>query len=418
MIVPTFGAHGGMREIPEMTDTVSALPFLPIDREDPMAPHPELADWRLKNPVYRVRFPNGVPTWLVTDWNLFRSVMADPRFSSQKSGVEPQLRKTSLFFPEVPGLFINMDGAEHAAYRRIVLSEFASSKLAAMRPWLEGLVDTHLDALAARPQPVDLLPELAFPVPAMVVCRLLGLPYDDRQIFEDAAAVLLSNTASTEEVHAKIASLFDYFLPFIARKRSQPGDDMISRLALGENERQMSDLEIAIIATILVVAGFDSTTQMIAMSVITLLQHPEALREFKAMGGDVKDAIEELLRFNTGIGGSPMIRRAVEDVKVGDVLVKAGDWIACSISAANRDTQLCSDPDKLDLRRKRVPHVAFGFGSHNCPGQNLSRLELSVVLPKLFARFPRLQLAKPYRDLPFRHEAMAVYGVFELPVTW
>lgn len=395
---------------------------LPVERGCPFAPPAEYERLREQAPISRVRLVSGAEGWLVSGHEEARTVLADPRFSSdrRKDGF-PFLvadEATPQQFRDQPPFMIGMDGAEHAAARRPLIGEFTVKRMAALRPRIQDVVDRFVDdVLAADRRPVDLVRALALPVPSLVICELLGVPYTDHDFFQSRTAALLRRTSSSEDRRRALAELRTYLDDLVTRKEADPGDDLLGRQIARRRQEGVPDhAGLVSTALLLLAAGHETTANMIALGVIALLEHPEQLAVIKADPGRTPVAVEELLRY-FAIADVVTARVATEDVRIGGVEVKAGEGVVVSSLSANRDPAVFEDPAELDVERGARHHLAFGFGPHQCLGQNLARLELRVVFDTLFRRIPTLRLAAPVEELPFKADAV-IYGVHELPVTW
>jgi cytochrome P450 len=301
----------------------------------------------------------------------------------------------------------------------MVTAPFAIKRVEALRPTVQKIVDDLIDDMLAGPKPVDLMRDFALPVPSLVICALLGVPYEDHDFFQNNSQILINKESSGEETVAAQNRLVEYLERLSARKLQQPRDDLLSALAverLGAGELTAKDM--AVMGMLLLVAGHETTANMIALGTAALLQHPGQLAELRETDDPklVASAVEELLRYLT-ITHSGRRRVALEDIEIGGVTIRAGEGIILATDQGNRDGEVFEDPDRLDIHRDARRHVAFGFGVHQCLGQPLARVELQVVYGTLYRRIPTLQLAKPVGDLPFKHDGL-VYGVYELPVTW
>jgi cytochrome P450 len=286
-----------------------------------------------------------------------------------------------------------------------------------MRPRIHDLVHSLLDDLAAQPQPADLVEHFALPLPSMVICELFGVPYADRAIFQRNAQTIVSMKATTAEADAAIRNISDYMVELLERKDREPAEDLFGELAVRRvRTGELSVEEAAGIGVLLLIAGHETTTNMITLSTLSLLRDPAQLRALLDAPDTVPLAIEELLRYLT-IVHTGLRRIAAEDLEVGGVTIPAGAGIVLPLQSANRDPDTFADPDRLDLNRGARNHVAFGYGIHQCLGQPLARVELQVALPALFTRFPGLRVPTPVDQLPFKNDA-SVYGVHELPVAW
>ena len=264
---------------------------------------------------------------------------------------------------------------------------------------------------------MDLVQALALPVPSMVICELLGVPYRDHEFFQERTRTLLHHKSTPEQARAAADELAAYLDRLVADKADAPGDDLIGRLLVDqERPGALSRSDLVMMARLLLVAGHETTANMIGLGTLALLDHPEQLRRLLADLSLVPNAVEELLRFLSIVQfGIP--RLAVQDAVVGDVTIRAGEGVVALLPAANRDPDEFAHPDDLDVTRPARRHVAFGYGVHQCLGQTLARVELQEVFTRLFTRFPTLRLAVPFEQVPLRHD-MFIYGVHALPVAW
>ncbi|MFJ2090099.1 cytochrome P450 [Streptomyces sp. NPDC087901] len=367
--------------------------------------------------VSRVRLFDGRTVWLVTGHAEARALLVDPRLSSDRENpafplFARRLAATTQRRVELLGL----DDPEHNVQRRMLIPSFTVRRTAALRPSIQEIVDRLLDAMAEQGPPAELVDAFALPVPSMVICALLGVPYADHEFFEAQSRKLLRGPAGSDVDEARDA-LSEYFRVLIERKRRDPGEGLLDELIAKQLETGAVDLEELVrLAQILLVAGHETTANMISLGTLTLLQHPDQLALMRAGGPDgMTSAVEELLRFLSIADG--LSRVAVEDIEVGGVTFRAGDGVLLSTAVINRDEAAFASPDELDLGRGARNHVAFGFGIHQCLGQNLARAELEIALPALFDRLPGLRLAVPADEIPFK-PGDTVQGLLELPVTW
>jgi cytochrome P450 len=393
------------------------LTRLPLQRSCPLDPPAEYRQMQADEPVRRFTFPSGRPGWVVTRYDDVRAVLADPRFSSQRQlGTNPirVLPPEAEDMIDQPGMFLTMDPPDHTRYRRLLTGQFTVRRMNALVPQIERIVAEHLDAMERSPRPVDLVQAFALPIPSMVICELLGVPYSDRSDFQRRTATLLSLGVEWETVRRTVDELNAYMLELVTAKRRQPADDLLSGLIHGGGE--LTDEELVNIGNLLLLAGHETTANMLGLATVTLLRNPEQLAALRADPTLLAGAVEELLRY-VSILQFGLIRVAAEDVQVGARLISAGEPVVVAVMAANRDPARFDDPDHLDVTRQYSPHVAFGHGIHQCLGQQLARVELKAGLGGLLERFPTLRLAVPVEGLRMRDD-MSIYGVHELPVTW
>ncbi|MFF4735539.1 cytochrome P450 [Streptomyces sp. NPDC001262] len=403
-----------------MSDIVSDIQpvtaLQPVTRTCPFDPPPEYRTFREEAPVAQVTFPDGATGWLVTRYADIRTVLADPRFSSRRrvlrAGVT--LAEDGSVPRPAPGWFILMDAPEHTRFRRLLSGQFTVRRMRELTPAVERIVAEHLDAMAAAEGPVDLVQAFALPIPSLVICELLGVPYEDREEFQRNSAMLLTIDASAEEVQQAQAAMNRYFHELVAAKRAEPGDDILGSLV---HSGGLTDEELAGVGTLLLIAGHETTANMIALSTLCLLRNPDQLAALRADPSLMDGAVEELLRYLSVIQYGAR-RTALEDVELGGHLIPAGGLVVAALPSGNRDEDRFPEcPDRLDVGRGTGPHLAFGHGIHQCLGQQLARVEMKAALSALFERFPALRLAVPLEEVPMRDD-MIVYGVHELPVTW
>jgi cytochrome P450 len=394
------------------------VPTFPMQRTCPFSPPAEYGELRDKTPIARALLPSGRHAWLVTRHADVRAVLTDPRFSSDRRHPDfPRLIK----FPQsnvnfTPSL-IAMDPPEHGPARRAVVGEFTVKRVQALRPRLQEIVDDRIDAMLAGPRPVDLVQALSLPVPSLVICELLGVPYADHDFFQSRSKLLFSRTTSPQARQGGIDELRSYLDDLVTGKEREPSEDLLSRQVLRQRETGTEDHAALVgLAFLLLIAGHETTANMISLGTVALLENPEQLAIIKADPGKTPAAVEELLRYFT-IVDTATSRLALEDVELGGVHIRAGEGVIALGNAANRDPEAFDDPDALDVERGARHHVAFGFGAHQCLGQNLARTELQIVFDTLLKRIPELRLATTVGDLPFKDDVV-IYGLHALPVTW
>ncbi|MDT8915894.1 cytochrome P450 [Amycolatopsis sp. PS_44_ISF1] len=403
-----------------MSEALSdALEFPMARGGNPFDPPPEL-DRRLHDePVSRVKIWDGSEPWLFTRYEDVRAMLADARVSadSERSGYPPQSPGIAARRKRAKA-FITMDEPEHGAQRRLLTGDFMVKKVERLRPRIQKIVDELIDEMLAGPKPADLVQSFALPVPSLVICELLGVPYEDRKFFHRVSKILISKESTAEESLGAMEELLAYLGGLVEQKLAEPADDVLSRLATEQvASGAMTVEEVASMGQLLLVAGHETTANMIALGTTALLEHPDQLDLVR--DGDpalIANAVEELLRYLT-IVHTGRRRVALEDLEIGGQAIRRGDGMIGASDIANRDAGAFPDPDKLDVTRKARHHVAFGYGVHQCLGQPLARVELQVVYSTLYRRIPTLRLAAPVGELDFKHD-MVVYGLHELPVTW
>jgi cytochrome P450 len=267
------------------------------------------------------------------------------------------------------------------------------------------------------PKPADLVEALALPLPSLVICELLGVPYMDRADFQQRTQQILTTAGSPEQTTSAFVGLMSYLDKLITAKEQASGDDLLSRLITKYVTADAYDhAQMISLASGLLIAGHETSANMIALSTVALLRHPDQLAELQQDPALAKTAVEELLRYFS-IADLVTARVATADITLGDITIHQGEPLIALGAAANRDPAAFPDPDELDLHRDAHHHVAFGYGIHQCLGQNLARLELEIVLTTLFTRIPDLRLAVPFESLSFKTDAIML-GLHNLPVTW
>ena len=401
--------------MPKKTDVLQ----FPIPRTCPLHLPQDYARLRSERGLPKVRLWNGNEAWLLTRYEDVRAVLLDPRFSADT--------RLPNFPSPSPGMsvargkyrsFVSMDDPEHDYHRKMVAAEFGNRRIEVLRPKIQSIVDALIDDMLAHDPPVDFVKTFALPLPSKVICMILGVPYEAHEFFQERAEIMVSSTTTIEQSEKAARELIDEYLgDLIDRKISEPADDLLSRLV---NDHlvsgELSRFEVLSTARLLLMAGHDTTSNVTALSLVTLLRHPEQLRALKKDPALVPHAVEELFRFLDPTQGGRR-RVALEDLEINGHSIKAGDAVVALNNAADRDGQMFEQPDTFDIRRRPKSHLAFGGGIHKCLGQSLAREELKTVLHKLFARVPTIGLAIPFEEISFSDERV-VYGIQHLPVTW
>ncbi|MFF8382654.1 cytochrome P450 [Streptomyces kanasensis] len=379
----------------------------------PFSPPDALGRIRDERPLARMRYPDGHDGWLATGHAAVRAVLADPRFSARYELMHYPLPggPTGELPPAPPGDMTGMDAPEHTRYRRLLMGKFTVRRMALLTERVGEITTEHLDAMERGGRTADLVRAYAQPVPAHVICELLGVPFADRDLFHRHTVTLMSLDATQEERTAAGTRLHEYMGSLVAAKRAAPTDDLLSDLTTGD----LTEEELTGLGGLLLAAGLDTTANMIAHGTFALLRHPDQLAALRADPDLADRAVEELMRFLSV--AHTTLRVALEDVELAGEVIRAGETVTLSIEAANRDPERFPDPDALDLHRRAIGHLGFGHGIHQCLGQQLARVEMRVALPALFRRFPDLRLAVDPGEVPLRTD-MNIYGVHRLPVAW
>lgn len=401
--------------------TESGPPYVmsyPAPRACPFDPPPEYGRLRAEKPVSKVRLADGREAWLVTRYDDARMVFSDPRFSSDRRHPNfPARIQGRATINKAPPIIVGLDGKEHAEARRAVISEFTAKRAQALRPRIQEMTDECVDAMLAGDRPVDLVAALAMPVPSLVICEQLGVPYADHAFFQELTVKLVSPRTTEDEREAATGELRTYLAEIIAARERSPGDDLLSRQILKQRMAGVAGRDgLVSLAWLLLVAGHETTAGMISLGVLALLENPGQLAMIRDDPATTPAAVEELLRYFSNVQ-HVTARIATQDMEIRGALVRTGDALIVSGLAADRDGAVFEDPDRLDLGRGARHHLAFGYGPHQCLGQHVARAELQIVLDTLFRRIPGLRLAVDFDDLRFRDDTN-FYGLYEMPVTW
>ncbi|SEF17979.1 Cytochrome P450 [Streptomyces sp. 2112.3] len=403
-----------------MSQTVSVPQGLPMERDaGPFDPPRLITQLREARPVSPLLFPDGHEGWLVTGYDAVRRLMADTRFSSRQDlGIlhvpyeAPNMPAATEPSPQVPGLFVAMDPPDHTRLRRRLTGAFTVKRMKQLEEHIIDIAQRQLDELARLTPPVDLVKEFALPVPSLVICQLLGVPYADRETFQVNSAKFLVKDQSLDEKMAAYHALTTYLSELVTDKRATPGDDILSDLARHDD---LTIEELTGVAFLLLFAGHETTANMLALGTFALLEHPGQLAELRADPDLLPGAVEELLRYLSI--ADIFYRYATEDIELGGETIGKGSTVVVSLLAANRDPLRFDHPDTLDIHRKARGHLSFGHGIHQCLGQQLARIEMRAGFEGLLRRFPTLELAVPADEVKLKTD-MNIYGVHELPVTW
>lgn len=395
----------------------STVPDFPMARTHPLDPPPQYRELSREQPVVQVRTPRGL-AWLVTRYEDSTAALTDTSFSSDpRSPGFPSYMTGDV--PPPPGFFLQLDPPDQTRLRRLVTREFLVSRMEALRPSMQRILDTLIGTMLASGPPADLISQLAFPMAATVICELLSVPYEDNEKFVSLTDTVLDRSTPPEQTTIAAQQLMDYFDRLVTAKeqaRDRP-DDLFGRLIEHRVDGTISHEELVGLAALLLLSGYDTMAQMIGLGVLTLLRHPDQLAQVRADPSLIPAAVEEMLRY-LSINHSGLPRAATRDTVIGGQQIKAGDGVLVMLNAANRDDAVFDLPDTFDIHRAAVNrHIAFGHGFHKCIGLSLARVELSTVFAGLFRRVPTLRLNADLEDLPFRHD-MVLYGVRELPVQW
>ncbi|WP_328822173.1 cytochrome P450 [Micromonospora rubida] len=416
-----------------------AVPSYPFDAPAALDPPPEWEALRAECPVARIRMASGDEALLLTRYEDVRALLSDPRFThsldkpdaarisaSEKGGVfnnTPPYEKPREGGAEADGQagggMSMKSGPGHARWRRLMSRSFTAKRVSALRPRITQIADQLVDDMVAGGAPANLTASLGLPLPVFVICELLGVPTKHRDRFSHWSDTMLNLTRYEQaEIDAAAREFHGFMSAHVQAKRADPGDDLISELAavVDSEDGRLTEVELVATAQGLLVAGHETTANMIGKMVAMLLSDRSRWERVLADRSLVSNTVEEALRFDANPGfGIP--RYLSEEVCVGDRTIPRGSTVITNLAAANRDERAFADADAMVLDRSPNPHLAFGAGPHSCLGQALARVELQTVLGVLLDRLPGLDLAVPAEQLR-RRQGLVVGGLEELPVRW
>ncbi|MFV8295591.1 cytochrome P450 [Mycolicibacterium fortuitum] len=390
-------------------ERAAACPFAP---PQPMLGHPK--------GLFRVKIWNGSTPWLITGHEEARTLFADSRISvdDRIAGFPHWNEHMLATVDKRPRSVFTSDAEEHTRFRRMLSKPFTFRRVEGLRTAIQKITDECIDEILAGPQPADLVAKLALPVPTVVISEMLGVPYEDHEFFQEHANAGLARYAAADAMQKGAMSLHQYLINLVEEKQANPSEDAVSDLAERVTAGEISVKEAAQLGTGLLIAGHETTANMIGIGILALLENPDQA-DFLRAADDPKviaNAVEELMRY-LSIIQTGQRRVALEDIEIGGETIRAGDGVIIDLSPANWDAKAYSEPDKLDLSRDASQQLGFGYGRHQCVGQQLARAELQIVFHTLLRRIPTLRLAIPLEEVPFKHDRLA-YGVYELPVNW
>jgi cytochrome P450 len=362
----------------------------------------------------------GMKVYLVTRHEDIKDVLSDhERFSN---GRPPGFVLPGA--PEIPeeevtsarsGNLLSLDPPEHQRLRRMLTAEFTIRRMKLLEPRVAEIVDAQLDSTEKAGPPVDLVATFALPIPSLVICELLGVPYEDRDDFQQRSARQLDLSIPIPERLDLQRQSRAYMRSLVERSRQQPGEDILGML-VREHGDELTDDELIGIASLLLLAGHETTSNMLGLGTLALLRHPDQLAAVRDDPDAIGPAVEELLRW-LSIVHTAIPRITTTDVEIAGVPIPAGELVFASLPSGNRDPDFINSPEVLDIRRGAPGHLAFGHGVHHCLGAPLARMEMRIAFPALLRRFPSLALAEDFADVPFRSFHF-IYGLKSLEVTW
>lgn len=414
---PRSGDDGVLEELTLPDTAHEKVPTFPLPRSCPFDPPAILEGKRDTEPIFKVRIWNGNDAWVVTRHQDGRALLMDKRLSADSLMPDMPHQSEGVAKFRVARNFIGMDAPEHLYYRRKIAYDFGPKRMELLRPAVQSIVDTRLDALMETGPPAELVGEFALPVTSLVICELLGVPYEAHDKFEELSTTLLSTFTSTEAATKINDEMLSFIGDLFDEKLQAPTDDVMSRLAAEVHEGGLTRREAINTAYLLLVAGHETTAGQIGLGALVVMAHPEQQAALVANPTLAENAVEEILRY-VGVSQAGRRRIALQDIDFHGVHIKKGDGVIVMGNSSNRDDEIFDSPNVFDIQRKNASdHVEFGAGTHICLGRPLARLELQVVFGTLFQRLPALEPAADLQDLPFKTHA-TVYGLESLPVTW
>ena len=400
--------------------------FLPLRSAGSLEnPYPIYSVIRTVRPVLEVPVPAnyaGPGMWMLTRYRDVHSVLRDPRFSVERMRA-PLMRDNLDRMPEflrqsATGMrsMLIMDPPDHTRVRKLVNKAFTPKRIAALRDHIEAIVRELADEAQAKGT-FDLIHDVAEPLPAIVIAELLGVPVEDHRQFRQWSSAMINGFASPSAEARATGSeaarqIFDYLADIIAARRRAPREDLISAMIAAQEERDaLTDAELLATGNLLLLAGHETTTNLIGNGTLALLREPDQWKRLCNEPALLPTAIEELLRYDGPVQAT--VRVALEDVAIDDHVIPEGSLVLVSIGSANHDPDMFDDPDQLDLAREPNPHLAFGFGTHFCLGAPLARLEAQLAFDMLTKRFPGLSLVE---DRPVYRANPVLRGLTSLDV--
>jgi len=392
-----------------MTEANTIVEHLGADYfQDPYSVHARL---QAERPVSAVIMPGGMPAWLVTGYAEARAALADPRLRKSPPGWHPD---PDSVYAALDMHMLNSDPPDHERLRRLVNKAFTTRRVEELRPRITSITAGLLDDMSTQ-RDVDLLASFAFPLPITVICELLGVPVADRDDFRAWSATIVSNTVTPEVFMADATAMVRYITALLADKRREPADDLLSALVLARDEGdRLRENELVSMVFLLLVAGHETTVNLIASGMLALVLNPGEFGRLRADPSLVGGAVEELLRYVNPVNHATY-RFASEPVEIGGARIGLGEPVVVALSAANRDPARFAGPDRLDLGRDSSGHLAFGHGIHYCLGAPLARLEAEIAFGGLLERFGSMALAVPADELRWRPSTL-IHGLESLPV--
>jgi nocardicin N-oxygenase len=393
---------------------VRSFPFLPLERLDI---EPIVTELRRTEPISRIKLPYGGEAWLVTRYRDVKDALGDPRFSRAAVVNKDVPRRQEL--PVGPEGIMYMDPPEHTRLRRLITRVFTARRVQDLRPRAQQIADGLVDRMTRGRSSADLVESFALPLPTMVICELLGVPFGDRELFRRGADALMSSHEFTPQEYVReLQGLSAYFLDLIAQRRRQPTDDLLGALVRARDDKgRLTEMELVSLSITLLAGGHETTAGQITNFVYTLLRHPAEMAMLQAQPELLPGAVDELMRYIALGSGHHAALIATEPLELGGVAIAEGDAVFVHLNSGNKDEDEFTDPECLDVTRAHNPHLGFGHGAHYCPGAQLAKMELQVALNTVLNRLPALRLDAEEDAIQWK-ASMLVRGPQSLWVRW
>ena len=390
-------------------------PF-PVPRERLFSTPSVYPQWRKEGPVRRVAIREEGWAWAVTRYDDVKAVLNSEHTSANRLDPRfPNLRAGVVTFPNAN--IMHMDAPEHTRYRRMLMPEFSGRRIKAIQSEIKQIADEAVDRLLASDQPADFYQTVALPTPSRVICLLLGIGYENHDVFESLTKQLLDMTTSLEDFRSGVDKAAAFMRAEVEKQRDKPGDGVIGKLiAERVSTGEITQEQVVGFAMLILIGGHEATAKAITLGMVSLLNEPEKADAIRRDPGLMSGAIEEVLRVHT-ITDLTTPKLAITDMTVGGCPIRAGEGIIPLVASANHDPDVFPDPENFDPSREFKGHLTFGSGSHFCLGQNLARMEMEAVYSTVLRRIPSLRLAVPVEELELDRKAV-VWGVKSLPVAW
>nr|AAT12284.1 LtxB [Lyngbya majuscula] len=376
---------------------------------------PIYASLQQRDEMLRISVPYGDDAWLASSYKHVKCVIQDTRFSRETTKYD-EARLTPI---PIRTSVLGMDPPDHTRLREALAAALTPSHVEQMKPWITSMTEQLIDDFVAQGPPADLVEQFALPFTGHITCELMGIPLEDRPQFKAWCDGFSSTSSLTkEEVEVRMQAMYTYITELVGRRRESPSDDIISKLLQPEDKRlELSEIELIDLATILLLAGYDSTAMELANAIFVLLTHPEQTQLIREQPKLMPQAVQELLRYIPIDAHVTFARYATEDVQVGNTLVRTGDAILASFPSANHDPAIFEDPHTFNIMRPRKPNFGLGTGIHSCAGKLLAVVELEIALSVLIRRLPTLRLAIPAEEVPWQPGSL-LRSTSKLPAEW